>query len=389
MFLEKTRQENEKLIACAFDLHQRGLISPDTYILDLDMIRRNGEMMLKEAQETGVKLFFMTKQFGRNPLVATMLQDLGFDGAVAVDFREAETLRKAGIQLGNVGHIVQIPKAQIPVILEAKPHTLTVYTLEKMKEIDEAAKALERVQDITLRIIGKEDFLYPGQYGGFTLEELPQVVETAKSFTHVRISGVTSFPCFLYSEMSKKVESTPNLKTVLEGKRQLEELGLTIKDVNLPSVTTTATLKAIRNAGGTHGEPGHSLTGTTPYHRQAKGEESPAMVYVSEVSHQLEGMSYAYGGGSYARSHVAKALVGKNLEDSVITDVIPPRADNIDYYIALEGNHHVSDTVVMAFRTQIFVTRSHVAVVDGIQQGTPKLLGIFDAQGSKLDELAF
>ena len=44
-----------------------------------------------------------------------------------------------------------------------------------------------------------------------------------------------------------------------------------------------------------HGEPGHGLTGTTPYnthHRSA--EEKIGYVYLSEVSHNYGSSSYCY-----------------------------------------------------------------------------------------------
>lgn len=386
MFLDKTIKTNNSLIQCAFDLHQNGKISPDTYILDLDMIRRNAQMMLNEAREQGVRLFFMTKQIGRNPIVARMLMDMGFDGAVVVDFREAETMIAHGIPIGNVGHIVQIPRQKLKRIIASKPYTITVYSLEKLEEINVVSKELGCIQQVTLRVIGENDFLYPGQYGGFKLNELKDIVEKTKTFENINISGVTSFPCFLYSEEMRDVYPTNNLESVLKAKNILEGLGPRIIHVNLPSSTATRTVRDIKAAGGTHGEPGHGLTGTTPYHRDHEGSELPAMVYVSEISHNLEGLSYAYGGGSYARSHVGKAVVGTAVENMRLVKVIAPPADNIDYYITLVGNQKVSDTVVMAFRSQIFVTRSHVAVVKGISTGEYEIAGIYDAQGRKLNE---
>lgn len=384
MFLDKTMTYNKSLIQCAFTLHQKGIISPDTYILDLDQIRENAEMMLAEAREQDVRLFFMTKQLGRNPIIAKMLMEMGFDGAVVVDFREAETMIENGIKIGNVGHIVQIPRQKMKRIIESRPYTVTVYTLEKLKEIDEAAKEIGIIQNITLRVIGEKDFLYPGQYGGFKLSDLEEVVGQTRAFRNISITGVTSFPCYLYSEETKDIYRTKNLDSVLEAKKILEQLGLKIIDVNLPSGTATRTIRDIRNAGGTHGEPGHGLTGTTPYHRDHNGGELPAMVYVSEISHNLEDLSYCYGGGYYPRSHVKKAIVGTSVDDMEIVDVIAPPADNIDYHIALGKNRKVSHTVIMAFRTQIFVTRSHVAVVKGISTGNYEVVGLFDSQGKKL-----
>ncbi len=46
----------------------------------------------------------------------------------------------------------------------------------------------------------------------------------------------------------------------------------------------------------------------------------------------------------------------------------------------------IGDTAVLAFRTQIFVTRSNVAVVAGLSRGTPRLCGLYDALGRALDQ---
>ncbi|NFF79507.1 YhfX family PLP-dependent enzyme, partial [Clostridium sporogenes] len=91
-----------------------------------------------------------------------------------------------------------------------------------------------------------------------------------------------------------------------------------------------------------------------------------------------------YGGGNYRRSHMSKALVGKSIEDSIKVKASVPPLESIDYYITLRSNANVGDTVVMSYRTQIFVTRSSVAVVKGIKEGKPKLLGIYDSQGRKI-----
>lgn len=387
MFLDKTIKENNNLVRCAFTLHQNGLISPDTYILDYDMIRRNAESMLEKANRLGIKLYFMTKQIGRNPLIAKMLIALGYHGAVVVDYREAEVMIRNGIHIGNVGHIVQIPKSKLMKIIAAKPDTITVYSLEKLREINDACMALDLIQNITLRVIGEQDFLYPGQYGGFLLNELEDLIEEAKNLKNIRINGLTSFPCFLYDEKISDICETPNLASIMKAKEILEEAGQLIQDINLPSATSMRTLDLIKQAGGTHGEPGHGLTGTTPYHKVTDGDEKPAMVYVSEISHNLGDLSYSYGGGYYARSHVKGAYIGKSIEDMKYFDICEPPSDNIDYYFTIKGNTEVSDTAVMAFRSQIFVTRSHVAVVKGIENNDYEIMGYFDAQGTPIEDI--
>ena len=42
------------------------------------------------------------------------------------------------------------------------------------------------------------------------------------------------------------------------------------------------------------------------------------------------------------------------------------------------------DGVLLCFRTQIFVTRSEVAVVKGLSTGKPECLGIWNALGQQM-----
>jgi predicted amino acid racemase len=203
----------------------------------------------------------------------------------------------------------------------------------------------------------------------------------------VRIAGVTSFPCFLYDGEKGAVKPTANAQTVLRcAERLSEELGIPLEQINMPSATCVSTIPMLKELGATHGEPGHALTGTTPLHQQGDQPEVPAMVYVSEVSHKDDGHAYVYGGGFYRRSKVREAIVGKDFAEMPYRRVrvreTPP--EYIDYYGILEGGDHgieVGDTVVCAFRTQIFVTRSQVALVEGIQRGKPSLKAIYDSTG--------
>ena len=60
-------------------------------------------------------------------------------------------------------------------------------------------------------------------------------------------------------------------------------------------------LKALADAGATQVEPGHGLTGTTPLHALEDLPEIPAVVYVTEISHFIDGEAYCFGGGLYYR----------------------------------------------------------------------------------------
>ena len=383
MFLKKTMERNGALIEAAAEFHRKGLLLPDTFLVDMDTLLKNAAVMKAAADRSGVRLYFMLKQLGRNPEIARRLMRLGFDGAVAVDFREALSLIRAGVPLGNVGHLVQIPKGALTCILSARPQYVTVYSVEKAREIDEVCRNLGFVQKLMLRVIGKDDVLYPGQYGGFRLEELEDAARKLAGLGHVRIAGLTSFPCFLFNERTGRIEPTPNAATLQAAKKILSGMGVTIEEVNMPSATCCASIPLIRRLGGTHGEPGHGLSGTTPLHAVADCAEIPCVVYLSEISHNYGGRAYCYGGGHYRRSHVRQALVGPPREGRLL-DVIPPADESIDYHFGLAGTAEVSQSVVMAFRTQIFVTRSSVALIDGLASGRPAIRGIFSPLGQRL-----
>lgn len=388
MFLDTTIKRNSDLIKTAIEFHKDGIIEPDTYVLDYDRIMENAKAIKKEADKYGIKLYFMTKQIGRNPLICKGLMELGYDGAVVVDYREAEIMIKNNIKIGHIGHLVQIPKQMLKKILKSSPGIITVYSMEKAIEINEICKELGIIQRVSLKILGENDIIYPGQNAGFKITELLNIVAELLKLNNIVIEGITSFPCFLYKESSGKIEATNNIKTLQLAKNIIENnFNITIKEINMPSSTCSENIDLIYAEGGNVGEPGHGLTGTTPYHKHViNSKEIPAIVYVSEISHNASNKGYCYGGGHYRRSNVEKSLVGKNFETMNIVNVTPPSDENIDYYFELDKECNISDTVIMAFRTQIFVTRSKVCVVSGISKNRPTVLGYYDAVGREINE---
>lgn len=383
MFMESVKQRNPKLIQASIELHQSGSILPDTYVLDLDTIKENAIKIAEEAEKNQIELFFMLKQIGRNPAVAKMLIEAGIKHAVVVDFKEAQVMMDNNIPLGNVGHLVQVPESLLKKIMVYGSKYMTVYTVEKLQTINAIAKELGIKQKVLLRIVDEEDELYPGQYGGFTIDELPSLMCHFKKLENIEIAGITSFPCFLYDSKEGYLKPTHNVETVHEAKKMLEREGFPIKELNMPSATSVYTLPFLKKIGGTQGEPGHALTGTTPMHAKESLAEKPAMLYVSEVSHNFKEKAYVYGGGFYRRGHLENVLIDQNGKQT--ESRINPLADeNIDYYLEADMTLPVGATAIMAFRTQVFVTRSEVALVSGIHEGAPKLEGIYDSQGKYL-----
>ena len=368
------------MIDAAIKFHQQGSILPDTYILDLDVIEENARQMVSTAEENGIELFFMTKQFGRNPYVSKALVENGIKHAVVVDYKEALVMMEHNIPLGNVGHLVQIPKHLLKKIIRYGTKYITVYSLEKLKQIEEVAKELGVTQNVLLRVVSDDDELYEGQYGGFKIEELEDLIPSFRELQHAQIKGITSFPCFLYSQDDLDLKETHNVQTINSARKLLQENGFNIPELNVPSATCSYTIPFIKRIGGSQGEPGHALTGTTPLHAVENLVEKPAMVYVSEVSHQFKGQSYIFGGGYYRRGHLNHVLLADGKTRS-LAKACSFSNESIDYYLGLEKEWPIGLTTIMSFRTQVFVTRSEVAVVKGIQSGKPEIVGIYDSQG--------
>ena len=233
-----------------------------------------------------------------------------------------------------------------------------------------------------LRVVGENDLIYSGQTSGFQISELKELVKQCNLLTNVKIQGVTSFPCFLYDEKSDDVQATNNMHTVILAKDMLQDLGCDIININTPSTTCELTLQKMVEYGATSGEPGHGLTGTTPLHAIKDLSEKPCVVYLSEISHNYNEASFCFGGGYYRRSHVENGIVGTSVDNYKQVKIIAPSDESIDYHFEISENCEVNESVIMAFRFQMFVTRSDVCIVKGISENKIKIVGIYDSLGN-------
>ncbi|HSV32000.1 MAG TPA: alanine racemase [Atribacteraceae bacterium] len=401
-FLALHIRRNPKLIQIAAEFHQLGLIKANTTVIDLDTLTDNARLMKKEADRLGLENYFMTKQFGRNPLVCRAIMKAGFKSAVAVDMEDARCLHRNDIPVGHVGHLVQVPKHEIGYILrEVKPEIITVFSIAKAQEIDQEARRLGVTQKILVRVVGQGDFFYPFQEGGILESDISETTRTLANLKNVHVVGLTSFPCFRFNIQSRKDEPTPNLSTLQRvASRLRNEFNLNIEQINTPGDTSTTLFQTLADMGATHGEPGHGFTGTTPGHAFDDLPELPAWVYVSEVSHIFGSKAYAYGGGlmgadaplgfwtpMYHR-HYMYALVGDDPDTILHQQILAEPAGFIDYYGSLvlgQGDKvAVGNTVIYGFRNQVFASRANIAVIEGIHNGVPRLSGAYDRMGNLL-----
>jgi predicted amino acid racemase len=344
----------------------------------------NAQKIKSCADNCGVKLYFMLKQIGGNPYIASKLMSLGYEGAVAVDFKEAQFYLDNKIKLGHAGHLVQIPNCLLEKILLAQPQVVTVYSEEKILQINKICKKFNLKQGILLKVSDEGDILYRGQEAGFSLAEIVSIAQKYKDLKNAEIIGITSFPSMLYDGNKQSIEPTHNFETLLKASIILEKCGCKIKQINAPSASCCRSIPKLAELGANYAEPGHAFTGTTPLHAVCDEPETPCIIYLSEISHNFKGNSFCYGGGHYRRSNMKNAFVGY-ADSYQEMEVCEPDSQSIDYHFELKGESKEGACVIMSFRTQIFTARSDVVLIENLHRaGSPKIAGIFDSRGKSI-----
>ncbi len=393
MFLNQLINRNPELIKAGILLHQKGLIPANCYVLDIDMIYQNAKLMAEEAGKWNLKAFAMTKQIGRNPVAIQAVIRAGIEAGVCVDMNDARPMAAAGMKIGHLGHLVQVPFAETRAAVDLNPAYWMVYNDEKAAAISKALKPSEH-QKIMVRIYGNGDSFYHGHEAGYLDEDILETAHRIDSMKGLSFSGIATFPAQLYDPEIFSVNPTHNYETLLKTAELLRHNGYPKLEVNAPGTTSSHIFRRLAEDGVTQVEPGHGLTGTTPIHAYREMPERPAYIYVSEISHYYGGKAYCFGGGMYVdpvfEPYEVKACVGSDpdeaLRQRIGCELPEPKA--IDYYGILQPEKgqqtRVGDTVVFGFRAQMFVTRAYVAPVSGISKNEPKVEGIFTTDGREV-----
>ena len=137
MFLKKLCKRNSDFVLSVLNLHQNGKLKPNTYVLDFDTIARNLQYIKSEADRLNLTVYPMTKQIGRNPFILEYLKESHFGKVVTVDWMEAQQVSANGVDIGHVGHLVQIPITETKSITDLNPEVWTVFSYEKAVEINQ------------------------------------------------------------------------------------------------------------------------------------------------------------------------------------------------------------------------------------------------------------
>jgi predicted amino acid racemase len=384
MFLDVLRRRNPAFIESAMALHQQGKIPANAYVLDLDAVEANARVLKTEADRHGLKIFAMTKQVGRSSSFCAAVQRGGIDRAVAVDMACARATHNAGLKVGHLGHLQQVAKHEAAAAAARfKPDYWSVFNETKAEEAAAGAKAAGHVQNLLARIRAEGDTFYRGHEGGFEAADIAAVADRLDALDGARFAGITTFPALLFDHATRKVLPTPNLATLTKAAEALARAGRTGIEVNAPGTTSSVLLAALAEAGATQCEPGNGLHGTTALHAMEDLPELPAVLYLTEVSHQSGGKAYCFGGGFYIDpifpDYDVKAIVGREptVAATALRNVEVPPPSAIDYYAMIDAAGtdapQPGDTAVFCFRGQAFVTRAYIVGVSGISKGAPQV----------------
>lgn len=396
MFLDTLIRRNPRFIEAAMDLHQQGKIPANSYVLDLDTVERNAKTFSEIASKLGLKTFAMTKQVGRHSGFCQALMRGGISRSVAVDMDCAVACHRAGLKTGHLGHLVQVPRGDAHfAAAQIRPDYWTVFSQDKALEAAAAANRAGRVQNLLARIQTQGDTFYRGHEGGFSAEDICKVADQIDALDGAAFAGITTFPALLFDLESRSVKPTPNLDTLKRAAAALASAGRRDIEINAPGTNSAAVLPALAEAGATQCEPGNALHGTTPLHAMEDLPEEPAVLYLSEVSHQHGGNAFCFGGGLYVDpvfpKYDVQALVSTEPTSASknLTSVEIPDYSAIDYYGMIDATGNVKpktgDTVVFGFRGQAFVTRANVVGISGVSTGSSQVTTIENIFGQAVD----
>ncbi|MYH44828.1 MAG: YhfX family PLP-dependent enzyme [Acidimicrobiaceae bacterium] len=396
MFLQPLLRRNPRFVEAAVELHQAGRIPANSCVLDLDAIETNTAGLCREARRLGLTVYAMTKQIGRAPAALAAMTAGGVDGYVAVDMACARPIARHGHNLGHLGHLVQVPRAETGEAAGLEPDYWTVFSENKAEEAAAAARRLGRSQRLLVRVFAEGDTFYPGHEGGVALDDLPTMIDRVAGVSGAEFAGLTTFPALLFDSASGDARLTPNAETLARAAEIAHGHPACPQtlEINAPGTTSTEVLGMLAEAGATQVEPGHGLTGTTPLHGVQDLPEQPAVLYLSEVAHIHQGVPLCFGGGLYIDpvfdDYQVRAVVAHDPSE-VSTEPVPvdmPAPAAIDYYARLHPGESRTmaegATVVFGFRVQAFVTRTLIVGLTGVSSDRAQVAGVWNGFGDEV-----
>ena len=143
MLLDVICRRNPSLVEAAIALRRQDRIPANSYVVDLDAVRANARHLRAAGNRHGLSVF-------------------------AHDQDGTRVTYRGGMRVGNVGHLVQILRAEADAAAALEPECWTVFSDEKAAEAVAAARR-GRTQALLGRIQAPApgDLFYNGHEGGF------------------------------------------------------------------------------------------------------------------------------------------------------------------------------------------------------------------------------
>jgi len=281
-FLDSLLRRNPALVRAAALLHRTGAVPPGTYVVDVDTLRANADLLRAAIEAAGLGAYWEAKQFGRCPPLCAALVDAGFDAAIALDREEARALHLLGFRVGHVGHLGQPARSDLEWLLhELRPEVVTVYDVALAEALAAAARSVGGTVGVLLRPIGPGD-LRNDLVGGGTIErDVPAAAARIDALDGLRFEGITTYPALRYDVRERRFRPTPNLESLLRSRDALAQAGLDARQVNAAGNACVATVRALADRGVSHVEPGQAFVAASPGHFFEDLPERPAVAFVT------------------------------------------------------------------------------------------------------------
>ncbi len=167
------------------DLPEQGVVRPTQVIVDLDALVHNFRLIRQWVRPARIMAILKANAYGHGLVpVARLLEALGVDYLGVAVLEEGIVLRRAGIRT-PILVLGGILGSRIPLFL--KYHlTLTASSVEKLRQINEAAEALGRRARVHLKIdTGMERI-------GVHAENAERFLEEALRCRHLQVEGIYS-----------------------------------------------------------------------------------------------------------------------------------------------------------------------------------------------------
>ena len=178
----------------------------------------------------------------------------------------ARATHRAGLPVGHLGHLAQVPRAEARAAAALRPDYWTVFNEEKAGEAAAAAAASGYVQPLLARIQAEGDTFYRGHEGGFPAGEIAAVADRLDALEGGRFAGITTFPALLFDPETRKVRADAEPCDAGAGRRGAGPCRAERHRDQRPRHHLDRRRRGVAEAGATQIEPGNGLHGTTALH---------------------------------------------------------------------------------------------------------------------------